>query len=98
MRTDVAFDSPEPLYASEWQAGIAFANGAALPLRPIWPAFLTNAVFWAGATWFVFIGLRAVRRKIALKPGHCPHCRYDARGLTQCPECGTFLIISKQSG
>lgn len=24
-----------------------------------------------------------------IKPGHCPTCGYDARGLEQCPECGT---------
>lgn len=27
-------------------------------------------------------------------PGHCPHCGYDARGLEQCPECGTNLATT----
>lgn len=29
--------------------------------------------------------LQAIRSR---KPGHCPHCGYDATGLLRCPECG----------
>jgi len=62
----------------------------ALPLRPIWPGFLIDTLFYA-AIWFgVFFGFTSAKRFIRAKRGRCPHCGYDLRGqlAAGCPECG----------
>ncbi|MEE9128820.1 MAG: hypothetical protein V3T84_02295 [Phycisphaerales bacterium] len=61
-----------------------------LPLRPIWPGFAINTVFYAALLWLLTFGLFAVRRVIRRKRGHCINCGYDLRGdfSAGCPECG----------
>jgi len=62
----------------------------ALPLRPIFPGFVVNTLFYA-AMWFgIFFGVAAVRRFIRKKRGRCVKCSYDLRGELDkgCPECG----------
>jgi len=61
-----------------------------LPLRPIFPGFIINAVFYA-AIWFgIFFGVAALRRALRRKRGRCVKCSYDLRGQLDggCPECG----------
>jgi len=62
----------------------------AFPLRPIWPGFTIDTLFYA-AIWFgVCFGFASAKRAIRRKRGRCPRCGYDLRGqLAQgCPECG----------
>ena len=62
----------------------------ALPLRPILPGFIINALFYA-AIWFgVFFGVGALRRFVRRKRGRCVKCSYDLRTQFDkgCPECG----------
>ena len=62
----------------------------ALPLRPIWPGFAINTVFYAAILWLLAFGLFAARRVIRRKRGLCLKCGYDLRGAEHevCPECG----------
>ncbi len=65
-----------------------------LPLRPIWPGFAINTVFYAGMLWVLLAAPFALRRRLRIKRGLCPKCAYDLRGrgsggaASACPECG----------
>ena len=71
-----------------------------LPMRPIWPGFAINTIFYAAALWLVFgAGPGFVRRRVRRGRGQCLHCGYDLRGQgpgagakagasRKCPECG----------
>lgn len=55
---------------------------------------------WAAAlvclVAFVSVMAEYLRRKrLRVRPGHCPRCRYDVSGNrnSRCPECGTALSI-----
>ena len=75
--------------------GLAWQSSPAdrpLPLRPIFPGFIINTLFYA-AIWFgVFFGVGALRRFVRRKRGRCVKCSYDLRGAPGddkgCPECG----------
>ena len=63
-----------------------------LPLRPLWPGFAINTVFYAAILWLLTLGLLTARRMIRCKRGRCIKCGYDLRGTSGgggvCPECG----------
>ncbi len=61
----------------------------ALPLRPIWPGFAINTIFYAAILWMPFAPF-VLRRFIRRKRGLCIKCGYDLRGAEHevCPECG----------
>ena len=78
-------------------------DGNVLPLRPLWPGFAINTVFYALVLWLLFAAPFALRRRRRIKRGLCPKCAYDLRGSrrgphpnplpegegeTVCPECG----------
>ena len=60
------------------------------PLRPIWPGFAVNTLFYAAILWLVMLGPFALRRLIRRRRGLCPACGYDLRHAEHvaCPECG----------
>ena len=66
-----------------------------LPLRPIWPGFAINTMFYAALLWLLTFGLFAARRVIRRKRGHCITCGYDLRGAEheRCPECGMTIPL-----
>ena len=83
---------------------VPFLDNAGLPLRafesdghewymrPIWPGFAINTVFYAGILWMLFAGPFALRRRSRRRRGLCVKCGYDLRGSVDanaCPECGT---------
>ena len=63
-----------------------------VPLRPIWPGFGINTVFYAAILWSLTLGPFTARRIIRRKRGLCINCGYDLRGTSGdggvCPECG----------
>ena len=50
------------------------------PLRPIWPGFAINTVFYAAMLFVLFFGFAQTRRAVRLRRGRCPKCAYDLRG------------------
>ncbi len=74
----VSFDRPG------WLGGSSFRI---LPLRPIWPGFAVNTLFYAALLWFPFV----LRRFIRVKRGRCPACAYPMGESAMCSECGKAL-------
>lgn len=64
------------------------AESFRLPLRPIWPGFAVNAVFYAGVCWLLLAAPGDIRRWRRRRRGACAACGYDLAGLEACPECG----------
>ncbi len=61
-----------------------------IPLRPIWPGFAINTLFYTAILWPLICGPFALRRHPRRKRGLCVTCGYDLRGNLShgCPECG----------
>jgi hypothetical protein len=65
-----------------------------LPLRPLWPGFAINTIFYAAVLWVIFAIPGTVKRLRRRAKGCCIHCGYDLRGQSgssgeqRCPECG----------
>ncbi len=61
-----------------------------LPLRPIWPGFTINTIFYAAILWMLWSSPFVVWRLIRRKRGLCVACGYDLRHADHdaCPECG----------
>jgi len=55
-------------------------SGAALPLRPIWPGFLINTLFYALVLWLLICGPLVLRRLICRTRHRCPMGDSDLRG------------------
>ncbi len=58
-----------------------------LPLRPMWPGFVMNTVFFATLLWLPF----ALRRFLRVRRGLCPKCAYPMGESSVCTECGGVL-------
>ena len=65
-----------------------------LPVRPIWPGFLFNSLFW-GAAWLALLTIPlSICRSLRRRRGQCPKCAYDLRATpagNPCPECGQIF-------
>ena len=70
--------------------GFGLRSWKRLPVRPIWPDFAVNTIFYAAILWLLTFGPFAVRRFIRDKRGRCINCGYDLRGdfSAGCSECG----------
>ncbi len=62
-----------------------------VPLRPIWPGFAVNTVFYAAVLWLLIPGPFVLRRIIRVKRGLCPACAYPRGESDVCSECGKAL-------
>ena len=58
-----------------------------MPLRPIWPGFAINTLFYAAILWLPFV----LRRIIRIRRGLCPACAYPMGESAVCSECGKAL-------
>ena len=63
----------------------------ALPLRPIWPGFAVNTLFYAVVLWLLIPGPFVLRRLIRIRRGLCPKCTYPMGESAVCSECGCEL-------
>jgi hypothetical protein len=66
-----------------------------LPLRPLWPGFAINTVFYAGVLWVLFFAPFALRRRLRRRRGLCPACAYPVGTNERCTECGTPHVAVK---
>jgi hypothetical protein len=62
-----------------------------LPIRPLWPGFAVNTLFYAAILWLLVPGPFALRRFIRVKRGLCPKCAYPMGEAAVCTECGKRL-------
>jgi hypothetical protein len=64
-----------------------------LSVRPIWPGFAINTIFYAAIVWVLFFAPGMVRRRLRRKRGQCAACGYSLRGIAggKCPECGASI-------
>ncbi len=62
-----------------------------VPLRPIWPGFALNTLFYATILWLLAWGAFALRRLVRLRRGLCPKCAYPMGESAVCTECGGAL-------
>jgi hypothetical protein len=66
-----------------------------LPLRPIWPGFAINTIFYAAMLWLLWVAPGKIRRFIRIRGHRCPACGYQIApggGIGPvCSECGAAL-------
>ncbi len=55
-----------------WEVGV-FSHPRVIALRPIWPGFAINTLFYAAILWALFAVPFALRRKRRIKRGLCPN-------------------------
>jgi hypothetical protein len=70
----------------------------ALPLKPLWPGFVANTLFYTGILcggWLLFAAPFALRRRRRVKRGLCPTCAYPVGDSAVCTECGTAVVKQK---
>jgi hypothetical protein len=83
LLTGVRLDDTGAFYNSE--------TVRAFPLRPLWPGFAINTIFYAAVLWVLFAVPGAIRKRVRRKRGQCAACGYSLRGtpeIDKCPECG----------
>ncbi len=61
------------------------------PLRPLWPGFAINTLFYATILWLLIPGPFALRRFLRMRRGLCPKCAYPMGESSVCTECGKPL-------
>ena len=62
-----------------------------LPLRPTWPGFAVNTIFYAALLWLLIPGPFVLRRFLRVRRGLCPKCAYPIGESSVCTECGGEL-------
>ncbi|MGI9013440.1 MAG: hypothetical protein ACR2GY_04230 [Phycisphaerales bacterium] len=70
--------------------GILIQPDPIIPLRPIFPGFIINTLFYA-LIWFgALAACGFAKRTLRTRRGRCIECNYDLRGDFDagCPECG----------
>ncbi len=88
-----------------WSVGPPVSGQITVPravlLRPLWPGFAINTLFYAGLVWLLFAVPRALRRRRRVKQGLCPKCAYPVGASDFCTECGAAVnrrsVISKST-
>ncbi len=63
-----------------------------LPLRPTWPGFALNTLFYAALLWLLIPGPFALRRFLRVRRGLCPKCAYPMGESAVCSECGASFV------
>ncbi len=66
-----------------------------MPLRPIWPGFAVNTLFYAATLWLLILGPFALRRLLRRRRGRCPACSYPMGESAVCSECGKALAVRR---
>ena len=84
-------------FGMEWRDGAwrlprwARTRVGFVPLRPVWPNFAVNTLFYAAILWLLIPGPFVLRRFIRVRRGLCPACAYPRGESDVCSECGKAL-------
>lgn len=62
-----------------------------LPLRPLWPGFVLNTMFWASALWLLWMIPRWLRSLWWGIRHKCTRCGYPVGVSPVCTECGRTI-------
>jgi len=73
------------------QADVGPVDYRLLPLRPTWPGFAVNTLFYATLLWLLIPGPFVLRRFLRVRRGRCPNCAYPMGESSVCTECGELL-------
>ncbi len=73
------------------QANVGPVDYRLLPLRPTWPGFPVNTLFYAAILWLLIRGPFVLRRFLRVRRGFCPKCAYPMGESAVCTECGKPL-------
>lgn len=68
-----------------------FDSALILPLKPQWPGFVFNTVFYAAVCYGVMRLVRFTLKSKRSQKGLCNECGYLTGLSSRCPECGVFL-------
>ncbi len=71
-----------------------YDSGVMVPIRPVWPGFAVNTLFYTAILWLLIWGLSTLRRFLRLRRGLCPKCAYPMGESAVCTECGKPLPCS----
>ncbi|MCZ6834533.1 MAG: hypothetical protein O7G85_02050 [Planctomycetota bacterium] len=84
------FHFPTPF---QWYCNGFSIAGRFIPIRPLWPGFVVNVIFYAIPLWLLSRLPMVLRRMLRRWRGLCENCAYDFRGTDHdaCPECGTEM-------
>jgi len=78
---------PDPEPRGSVELGEMGRERLALPLRPIWPGFLANVLFWSAATWASFAIPQSMRARSRRRAGRCVACGQALADAPACPAC-----------
>jgi hypothetical protein len=59
-----------------------------LPLRPLWPGFAINTMFYAAILWLLIFAPFTLRRWRRMRRGLCAACAYPVGSSSVCTESG----------
>ncbi len=76
---------PRDPYPRTYDAGLM------VPIRPVWPGFALNTLFYAALLWLLIPGPFVLRRFLRVRRGLCPKCAYPMGESAVCTECGRAL-------
>ena len=79
-----------------FEAPLRYSEVRSLPLRPIWPGFVVNTIFYAAILWLLIPGSFVLRRFVRRRRGLCPACAYPMGDAAVCTECGSNLRSQAQ--
>ena len=77
-----------PWNQAAWRVSSGTYICKALPLLPLWPGLVVNAVVYALALGTTHRGFDYARRLARRRKGACIQCGYPMGGTMRCPECG----------
>jgi hypothetical protein len=79
----------------DWELALPswLPHARGLPVRPVWPGFAIDTVFYGCICFAALSARQAIRRRVRSIRGWCQGCGYDLSGISRpasvCPECGT---------